>query len=73
MSIKFLLKKARGNGVSPIELFNYFDANGDGEIDVEEFSSAMARFSINATSREVKAVMVRDGSPLAARRRDTSE
>ena len=54
----FLFEQAQGNGVSDLELFNFFDADGDGVISLPEFSNAMQRFNIYGSTRETKAVMV---------------
>jgi len=44
--------------VSDLELFNFFDADGDGVISLPEFSNTMQRFNIYGSTRETKAVMV---------------
>lgn len=56
--LTFLLEQAQENGVSDLELFNFFDADGDGVISLPEFSNTMQRFNIYGSTRETKAVMV---------------
>lgn len=47
LRLKFLLKKAKGQGASLLELFEHFDTDFDGEIDVVGGQLIMDRFKTN--------------------------
>jgi len=51
--------QAKRNGVTAAELFEFFDANADGDIDLAEFTSGLERLCIYGTKAELAAVLVR--------------
>jgi len=63
LRLKFLLNKAIGQGVDPLEIFEHFDTNFSGEIDVSEFHDGLRRLGIFLTAAETLALLSRFSIP----------
>lgn len=59
LRLKFLLSKAFGHGVDPIEMFEHFDTDHSGEISVAELENGLDRLGISLTGPELVALLVR--------------
>jgi Ca2+-binding EF-hand superfamily protein len=59
LRLKFLLNKAVGQKVDPLEVFQHFDTDGSGGIDTEEFTNGLQRLGIYLTEAEYTALLNR--------------
>ena len=59
LRLKFLLNKALGQGVNLLEIFEHFDTDFSGEIDMAEFHDGLKRLGIYLTRAESLALMNR--------------
>jgi Ca2+-binding EF-hand superfamily protein len=59
MDLPFISKKAIGQGVDPLEIFEHFDTDFSGEIDVPEFVDGLKRLGIYLTNAENLALLQR--------------
>eukprot|EP00613_Pedinella_sp_CCMP2098_P000015 CAMPEP_0171624928 /NCGR_PEP_ID=MMETSP0990-20121206/18962_1 /TAXON_ID=483369 /ORGANISM="non described non described, Strain CCMP2098" /LENGTH=385 /DNA_ID=CAMNT_0012191673 /DNA_START=299 /DNA_END=1457 /DNA_ORIENTATION=+ len=66
LRLKFLLNKAIGQGVDPLEIFAHFDTDFSGEIDEDEFRDGLTRLGIMLTHAESLALLNRFSPSKAA-------
>ena len=59
LRLKFLLNKAVGQMVNPAEIFEHFDVDGSGLIDIKEFEDGLKKLGIMLTSKETEALLQR--------------
>jgi len=59
LRLKFLLNKAVGQMVNPAEIFEHFDVDGSGLIDIKEFEGGLKKLGIVLISKETEALLQR--------------
>ena len=53
--------QAMGSNVDPVEIFQHFDTNNSGEIDVREFNDGLERLGIFVTASETESLLAKFG------------